>query len=275
MSGEFLNLARILERTRAEGPGLRFCIWTQGCLRNCPGCCNAAMQPLEPRMLVPTGELVSLVLAGAEASGLEGVTFLGGEPLLQAKGLAAVARAARGAGLTVMVFTGFTLAECRADPLPGVPELLAETDVLVDGPYRAECPEPARNWVGSSNQRFHYLTGAYGPAIETDPAFRGRVEFRVDGDTLRMNGCPRTLPERFSLERAFSRDQGNRQGARNLSRARLVRCPLRKTEFSVSGLPKTGGVAVFRRFRGARPRDFAFVCGPFPPATQSSVADAP
>lgn len=223
MPGEFLNLARILGRTRAEGPGLRFCIWTQGCLRNCPGCCNAAMQPLVPRMLVTAGELAARVRTAAEAFGLEGVTFLGGEPLLQARGLAVVAHAAHGAGLTVMVFTGFTLAECRANPLPGVPELLAETDVLVDGPYRAECPEPARNWVGSSNQRFHYLTGAYGPAIETDPAFRGRVEFRVEGDTLRMNGCPRTLPERFSLERAFSRNRGNRQGVRNLSQAHLAR----------------------------------------------------
>jgi anaerobic ribonucleoside-triphosphate reductase activating protein len=195
----FLNVARVLERTRAEGPGLRFCIWTQGCLRNCPGCCNAAMQPLEPRMLVPAREMASRVLAAAERYNLEGVTFLGGEPLLQAKGLAEVARAARAAGLTVMVFTGFTLEECRANPLPGVPELLASTDVLVDGPYLADRPEPSRNWIGSSNQRFRYLTGAYGPAIETDPAYRGQIEFRIEGDSLRMNGCPRTLPANFSL----------------------------------------------------------------------------
>lgn len=199
MSGGFLNVARVLECTRAEGPGARFCLWAQGCLRNCPGCCNAAMQPLEPRMLVPVEEVSSRVLAAAAEHGLEGVTFLGGEPMLQAKGLAAVARAARGSGLTVMVFTGYTLEECRTNPLPGVPELLAETDVLVDGPFLAERPEPTRNWIGSSNQRFHYLTGAYGPAIETDPAYRGQIEFRIEGDTLRMNGCPRTLPAGFSL----------------------------------------------------------------------------
>lgn len=200
MFGEVLNVARVLDRTRAEGPGLRFCIWAQGCLRNCFGCCNAAMQPLEPRMLVSARDMASRVLVAAERYGLEGVTFLGGEPLLQAKGLAAVARAAHGAGLTVMVFTGFTLEECRANPLPGVRELLSETDVLVDGPYLADRPESVRNWIGSSNQRFHYLSGAYGPDIETNPNFRGQVEFRIEGEALRMNGCPRTLPSGFSLK---------------------------------------------------------------------------
>ena len=200
MPDRMLNIARVLERTRVEGPGLRFCIWTQGCLRNCPGCCNAAMQPLEPRMLLPAEEMASRVVTAAERYGIEGVTFLGGEPLLQAKGLSVVARAAHRAGLTVMVFTGFTLEECRANPLPGVTELLAETDVLVDGPYLAERPERVRNWIGSANQRFHYFSDAYGPDIETDPAFRGQVEFCIEGDVLRMNGCPRTLPSGFALK---------------------------------------------------------------------------
>ena len=119
--------------------------------------------------------------------------------LAKAKGLAVVARAAHRAGLTVMVFAGFTLEECRANPLPGVTELLAETDVLVDGPYLADRPERVRNWIGSANQRFRYFTDVYGPDIETDPAFRGQVEFRIEGDILRMNGCPRTLPSDFNL----------------------------------------------------------------------------
>ena len=99
-----------------------------------------------------------------------------------------------------MVFTGFTLEECRVNPLPGVRELLSETDVLVDGPYLADRPESVRNWIGSSNQRFHYLSGAYGPDIETNPNFRGQVEFRIEDDVIRMNGCPRTLPSGFSLK---------------------------------------------------------------------------
>ena len=32
--GDYLNVARVIERTWAEGPGLRMCVWVQGCARN-------------------------------------------------------------------------------------------------------------------------------------------------------------------------------------------------------------------------------------------------
>ncbi len=224
MSEGILNVARVLERTRAEGPGLRFCIWVQGCLRDCPGCCNAAMQPLKPRLILPVEEVVSRIRTAAAEHHVEGVTFLGGEPMLQAKGLSVVARAARRAGLTVMVFTGYTLEECRASPLPGVAELLAETDVLVDGPYLADRPEPSRNWIGSSNQRFHYFTDAYGPEIENDPACRGIVEVRVEGDHLRLNGCPRTLESPRSQLKACSRSIFFRDGWKSGFEGAYMKC---------------------------------------------------
>ena len=36
----WINLAKIIELTEAEGPGLRTAIWVQGCLKRCKGCCN-------------------------------------------------------------------------------------------------------------------------------------------------------------------------------------------------------------------------------------------
>jgi anaerobic ribonucleoside-triphosphate reductase activating protein len=124
------------------------------------------MQPLEAREIVSPDEVCARVADAKSAYGIEGVTFLGGEPFLQADGLAQVAESARALGLSVMVFTGFTLNECRS--LPGGERLLAVTDVLVDGPYEKDRPETHRNWVGSQNQRFHYLTARYDPSIETD-----------------------------------------------------------------------------------------------------------
>ena len=83
--GDYLNVARVIERTRAEGPGLRMCVWVQGCARNCPGCCNRSMQPFEPREVVATDDLIRRVeKIGACSEIPEGLTLLGGEPFLQA-----------------------------------------------------------------------------------------------------------------------------------------------------------------------------------------------
>ena len=97
----------------------------------------------------------------AAGEGVEGITLLGGEPLAQAAGAAALARRAQALGLSVMVFSGFTLEEIRASADPDALNLLAHTDLLVDGPYLRDRPEPRRRWIGSSNQRVHVLTDRY------------------------------------------------------------------------------------------------------------------
>jgi anaerobic ribonucleoside-triphosphate reductase activating protein len=126
---------------------------------------------------------------------IEGVTLLGGEPFEQAEGLAAYARGARGLGLSVMTFSGYTLEELRthAASRPAVGELLEATDVLVDGRYDAKLAETERLWAGSTNQRFHYLTGRYTDCIEqpaADEPLRS-VEVRIGADgRLLANGWP-------------------------------------------------------------------------------------
>jgi anaerobic ribonucleoside-triphosphate reductase activating protein len=179
--------------TRTEGPGARFAVWLQGCSIRCPGCCN-------PQLFDPAGGAhvsVSRLLKETRAvrDEIEGVTLLGGEPFEQAEGLAAYARGARGLGLSVMTFSGYTLEELRrnAASRPAVGELLAATDVLVDGPYEVSRPEPERLWVGSTNQRFHYLTSRYTDRIEHpdgDEPLRG-VEVHIGADgRLHANGWP-------------------------------------------------------------------------------------
>ena len=190
MRGEAININRMIDATLAEGPGLRAAIWVQGCLRRCPGCCNVDQLAIEERMLVPVDAICERIAAAKDEYGIEGVTFLGGEPLLQAEGLAPVAAFAHALGLTVMVFTGYTLEELRRNPLAGSDELLEATDVLVDGAYLADRVEKIRNWVGSTNQRFHYFTAAYDASIETDPRCRHVVELREEDDRLLLNGCP-------------------------------------------------------------------------------------
>jgi anaerobic ribonucleoside-triphosphate reductase activating protein len=141
---------------------------------------------------VPLGEVAGQLTAAHERFALEGVTLLGGEPLAHAAGGAALARAAHARGLSVMVFTGYLLEEAQALPDPAVKELLAETDILVDGPYVRELPEARRRWVGSSNQRVHFLSGRCDP---DDPRWRmpNTLEIRLRDGELAVNGFPARL----------------------------------------------------------------------------------
>jgi anaerobic ribonucleoside-triphosphate reductase activating protein len=73
----------------------------------------------------------------------------------------------------------------------GAEELIEQCDIVVDGPYVPGRHETQRNWVGSTNQRFHYLSTAYDTTVETAARYRNGVEIRV-GDTgqLLVNGFP-------------------------------------------------------------------------------------
>jgi anaerobic ribonucleoside-triphosphate reductase activating protein len=88
-----------------------------------------------------------------------------------------------------MVFSGFTLAEARALPDPAVADLLAHTDILVDGPYRREQPETGRRWIGSANQQIHFLSDRY---RADDPRWLlpNTLAIRLSGGELTVNGFP-------------------------------------------------------------------------------------
>jgi anaerobic ribonucleoside-triphosphate reductase activating protein len=184
-----LQVAQVVPCTEAEGPGRRFALWFQGCPLRCPGCCNPEMLPFAGGQRVPLPALLHQVRAAAQRHAIEGITLLGGEPLAHAAGAAPLAKAVRRLGLTVMVFSGYTLEEARELPDPAVGELLANTDLLVDGPYIREQPETRRRWIGSANQRVHFLSDRYRP---DDPCWRqpNTLEIRLIGGELTVNGFP-------------------------------------------------------------------------------------
>jgi anaerobic ribonucleoside-triphosphate reductase activating protein len=142
-------------------------------------------------------------IAQARDRGVEGITLLGGEPFEQAAGLAALAAGARDLGMTVMVFSGYTLEQLRGRG--DAEDLLARTDLLVDGPYDRERPEPpppvGRRWIGSQNQRMHYLSSAY---AADDPRMRdgNTIEIRLSKGALTVNGWP-------TAERLLVRPRGS------------------------------------------------------------------
>jgi anaerobic ribonucleoside-triphosphate reductase activating protein len=184
-----LRVAQIVPCTEAEGPGRRFALWLQGCPLRCPGCCNPEMLPFEGGRVVSLADVLGQVRDAAARQGVEGITVLGGEPLAHAGGAASLARAVQAGGLTVMVFSGYTLAEARQMGDPAVADLLAHTDILVDGPYLRDLPEKRRRWIGSANQQVHFLSERY---RADDPRWLlpNTLEIRLDNGELTVNGFP-------------------------------------------------------------------------------------
>jgi len=184
-----LQVAQIVPNTEAEGPGRRFALWFQGCPLRCPGCCNPEYLPFAGGEMRSLADIVQEI-EQERAKGIEGITLLGGEPFAHAVGASALAREAHRLGLGVMIFSGYTREEIERLPTPA-DVLLSETDLLVDGPYRRDLPDTMRRWIGSTNQRIHFLTKRYRP---DDPCWQQRntLEIRLDRESLTVNGFPAT-----------------------------------------------------------------------------------
>jgi anaerobic ribonucleoside-triphosphate reductase activating protein len=184
--GVILRVAQTCVGTRTLGPGLRSVVWVQGCPFTCRGCVSPDWIPPRGGRLVAVEELVRELLAD---EAVEGLTFSGGEPMVQAAGLARLARLAKSErDLTVVCFSGFTLGRLRSRPPgPGVGELLEQVDVLVDGTYVASA-NSGRGLRGSTNQVVHHLTDRLA-AFDFEEGVR-RVELRVDGGGVLMVGVP-------------------------------------------------------------------------------------
>jgi len=192
-----VQVARWIERSRANGPGERFVLWVQGCPIRCPGCWNPDTWDPSGGQTVDAEELARVVLA---VEGIEGITLTGGEPFVQAGGLLPFVRRVREAGLSVVAFSGFPLSRLleagnanakEPRPDPAAPALLQLVDLQVAGPYdrarRANLP-----LRGSSNQRLYFLTNRYTfEDLEDAP----ELEIHLDGEHAALTGFPADTDE--------------------------------------------------------------------------------
>lgn len=174
-----LRIHRFLPSTRAEGPGSRACLWVQGCPIRCPGCFNPGTWSENGGEEVTVEDIAARILSVPD---IEGVTFLGGEPFEQAEALADLGRSIQRAGLSVMTFTGYVLEDIVKCSRKGWHDLLGVTDLLLDGPYIRNLTDISRPWVGSSNQRYHFLTPRYSHLETNLMDIPNRVEIRLQPD---------------------------------------------------------------------------------------------
>ena len=185
---DMVNVAHVVDRCHVLGPGERFVIWVQGCPLRCPGCHNPQFLPFVDAMWMTVGELADRILA---TTGIEGATFVGGEPFAQTRALADLARHVRRAGLSVMTYTGYTVDELLSGVVADAMWLLYASDLLMDGPYRRDLPTQ-KPWRGSDNQQLIALSSRYAKEVEAWNRPVGQdfeIRVRADG-TLEVLGIP-------------------------------------------------------------------------------------
>ena len=103
-----VNIGHRLARSEIYGPGVRSVLWLQGCTLACKGCWNT--QFWSPRGGIQT-DVSSILAEWEQQDGLEGITLLGGEPFQQLEATEALITGAKRLGLTVFVYTGYTMDE--------------------------------------------------------------------------------------------------------------------------------------------------------------------
>ncbi|HAG83637.1 MAG TPA: radical SAM protein [Cyanobacteria bacterium UBA12227] len=178
----YLNIMGYVDESEVNGPGCRAVVWVQGCKRECPGCFNPASWPFEINQLISIDELAEKILSNPRN---QGVTFSGGEPFWQAPALTELAKKLKAAGLTIMSFSGFTLGELQSENSPpGAQTLLAQLDILIDGPFveslSINSPDSP---VSSRNQRVH----VFNPALQNQISWASdQMEIHILKDGSRI-----------------------------------------------------------------------------------------
>ncbi len=195
-----LNIAASVPATRVLGPGLRAGLWVQGCPHRCAGCVAPEWWGFSENRLIQPSNLLPELLTQP----VQGLTISGGEPMLQAAGLARLIQLARQQrSLDVICYTGFYYADLVSLNNPGISSLLAEIDVLIDGPYVAALDDQC-GLRGSSNQHIIHLSDRL-KAYDFETLNR-KVEIVVSDGEMFMIGLPDTPMHRAFKTISFSID---------------------------------------------------------------------
>ena len=144
-----LDLSGIVTDSIVDGPGIRTCVFSQGCPHHCKGCHNPETWAFGCGTLISEEAVVDIVRSNPLC---RGVTFSGGEPFAQAEAFAKLATLLKEQGYEVASYSGYTFENL----LNGTPEqrkLLEAIDVLIDGPFVQEEKSLELAFRGSRNQR--------------------------------------------------------------------------------------------------------------------------
>ena len=168
--------------SKVNGPGLRFVLWTQGCLKGCKNCFNPETWSTDTYKELSPTQIFELI----KNFRLEGVTISGGDPLEQEEELLELLFLLKEIKLPkgIILFTGFSRNEIRENPIRE--KCLSYIDVLIDGRYEEELKTDS-SLRGSSNQEFYFFSDKIS---REELFFDQEIELSLENDKIVMTGFP-------------------------------------------------------------------------------------
>ncbi len=152
-SDKVIHLFRLYHYSTVDGPGRRSVIQFAGCSIRCPGCYVPETHERG------NGEPVSIHAIVREIDKKkhehDGVTILGGEPFDQIDGLKTLVENLKEKSYHLTIYSGNTLEKLLSSKNEKIEQILAKTDLLIDGGFDRELTNAVGEYRGSSNQNLY------------------------------------------------------------------------------------------------------------------------
>ena len=135
-----------------DGEGIRSVIWFQGCSHHCKECQNPETWDFNAGYETSIDDVKKMI---DDLELQAGVTFSGGDPMMQVEALEELAAYVKEKGMNVWVYTGYTYEELMklAESNEHYRSVLNYIDYLVDGRFEIAKKSFDVIFRGSTNQR--------------------------------------------------------------------------------------------------------------------------
>ncbi|WP_313342141.1 anaerobic ribonucleoside-triphosphate reductase activating protein [Sedimentibacter sp.] len=147
MNDKLLYVADIVQNTIVDGTGFRTSLYLSGCDIRCEGCHNKSLWDINSGHAMDIDEVYEKITGN-----FTNITFIGGEPMMQAEPLALLAEKIKtNTRKDIWIYSGHTYEEILNNK--AYFKLLKLCDVLVDGKFDKSFYKNNLRFKGSTNQR--------------------------------------------------------------------------------------------------------------------------
>ena len=153
-----LRISGLIEESIVDGIGMRYVVFTQGCPHHCEGCHNSQTWDFKEGSFITINSIYEQIIQNPM---LNGVTFSGGEPFMQADALYELLRMLKlhykkiNKSFNYTLYSGFTLEQLQNTDNNKIFKLLYNIDYLIDGRFDINQKSMDCKFRGSKNQKMY------------------------------------------------------------------------------------------------------------------------